>query len=47
MDFKDNPSKILDFVNEKSISKVYWNNMFGTDESKRDEEVQKILVTMV
>ena len=41
--FRDNPSKILDFVNEKSISKVYWNNMFGTDESKRDEEVQKTL----
>ena len=41
--FEDNPSKILDFVNEKSISKVYWNNMFGTDESKRDEEVQKTL----
>ena len=41
--FKDNPSKILDFVNEKSISKVYWNNMFGTDESKRDEEVKKTL----
>ena len=41
--FRDNPSKILDFVNEKSISKVYWNKMFGADESKRDEEVQKTL----
>ena len=41
--FRDNPSKVLDFVNEKSISKVYWNNMFGTDECKRDEEVQKTL----
>ncbi len=41
--FRDDPSKILDFVNEKSISKVFWNNMFGTDENKRDEEVQKTL----
>ena len=41
--FGDNPSKILDVVNERSISKVYWNNMFGADENKRDQEVQKIL----
>ncbi len=41
--FSDNPSKILDVINERSISKVYWNNMFGTDENKRDQEVQKIL----
>ncbi len=41
--FDDNPSKILDFVNERSISKVYWNNMFGADENKRDQDVQKIL----
>ena len=41
--FSDNPSKILDVVSERSISKVYWNNMFGTDENKRDQEVQKIL----
>ena len=41
--FSDNPSKILDVVNERSISKVYWNNMFGTDENNRDQEVQKIL----
>jgi deoxyribodipyrimidine photo-lyase len=41
--FSDNPSKILDVVNERSISKVYWNNMFGADENKRDQEVQKIL----
>ena len=42
--FSDNPSKILDIVSERSISKVYWNNMFGTDENKRDQEVQKILI---
>ena len=41
--FSDNPSKILNVVNERSISKVYWNNMFGIDENKRDQEVQKIL----
>ena len=41
--FDDNPSKILDVVKERSISKVYWNNMFGADEKKRDQDVQKIL----
>ena len=41
--FNDNPSKIMDLVNQRSISKVYWNNMFGADENNRDQEVQKIL----
>ena len=41
--FSDNPYKIMDVVNQRSISKVYWNNMFGTDENNRDQEVQKIL----
>ena len=41
--FNDNPSKIMDVVNQRSISKVYWNNMFGTDEDNRDQEVKKVL----
>ena len=41
--FSDNAKKILEVVNERSISKVYWNNMFGIDENKRDQEVQSIL----
>ena len=41
--FSDNANKILDIVNERSISRVYWNNMFGADENNRDQEVINIL----
>ena len=41
--FSDNANKILDIVNERSISKVNWNNMFGADENNRDKEVKNIL----
>jgi deoxyribodipyrimidine photo-lyase len=41
--FSDNPKKILDIVKERSISNVYWNNMFGTDESERDKKVKDLL----
>ena len=41
--FDDNANKILDVINERSISKVYWNNMFGVDENERDREVQNVL----
>ena len=41
--FNDNANKILDIINERSISKVYWNNMFGVDENRRDQELQNIL----
>ena len=41
--FSDNANKILNVINERLISKVYWNNMFGVDENKRDQEVQNIL----
>ncbi len=41
--FSDNANLILDIVNNRSISKVYWNNMFGADENKRDQEVKNIL----
>ena len=33
----------FDIINERSISKVYWNNMFGVDENRRDQELQNIL----
>ena len=42
--FSDNANLILDIVNERSISRVYWNNMFGFDENKRDSEVKNILI---
>mgnify|MGYP000175249945 CR=1 FL=1 len=41
--FNDNPKKILDTVKERSISKVFWNNMFGEDENIRDSKVKDIL----
>ena len=41
--FSDNANLILDIVNERSISRVYWNNMFGADENRRDQEVKNIL----
>ena len=41
--FSDNANLILDIVNERSISRVYWNNMFGVDENRRDQEVKNIL----
>ena len=41
--FNDNPIKILEVVNERSINNVFWNNTFGVDESYRDHEVKEIL----
>ena len=41
--FNDNTNKILDIVKERSISNVYWNNMFGEDENDRDKKVRIIL----
>ena len=41
--FDDNANKILDIVNQRSISKIYWNNMFGVDENIRDTKVKNIL----
>ena len=41
--FSDNANLLIDIVNERSISKVYWNNTFGVDENKRDQEVKNIL----
>ena len=41
--FSDNSNLILDIVNERSICRVYWNNMFGVEENRRDQEVKNIL----
>ena len=43
MGFEDNPKKILEVIKERSINKVYWNNMFGADEGTRDDKVKEIL----
>ena len=37
------PSIILNFVNERTITNVYWNNQFGIDEESRDKELQELL----
>ena len=41
--FIDNPKKILEVVKERAINNVYWNNMFGADESHRDKKVIETL----
>ncbi len=41
--YNDNPQKILDVVQERSLSKVYWNNTFGVDENIRDNKVRETL----
>ena len=41
--FVDNPKKIIEIVKERSINNVYWNNMFGADESHRDKKVIEAL----
>ena len=43
--FRDNAEKIIEIVKKRSITKVYWNNVFGADEQKRDEDVKQILET--
>ena len=41
--FNDNAEKIIETTKKRSITKVYWNNVFGTDEQKRDLDVKQIL----
>ena len=43
--FSDNAEKIIETIKKRSITKVYWNNVFGADEQKRDEDVKQILET--
>ena len=41
--FYDNPKKIYNLINERSITNIYWNNQFGEDEGLRDKEVKELL----
>ena len=43
--FSDNAEKIIETIKKRSITKVYWNNVFGADEQKRDQGVKQILET--
>jgi deoxyribodipyrimidine photo-lyase len=43
--FSDNAEKIIEIIKQRSITKVYWNNVFGADEQKRDSDVKHILKT--
>ena len=38
--FYDNPKKIYNLINERSITNIYWNNQFGEDEGLRDKKVK-------
>jgi deoxyribodipyrimidine photo-lyase len=37
------PSIILNLINERKITNVYWNHQFGIDEESRDRELQELL----
>ena len=39
----NDPSIILNLINERTITNVYWNNQFGIDEESRDRELQELL----
>jgi len=41
--FYDNPKKIYNLINERSITNIYWNNQFGEDEGLRDKKVKELL----
>jgi len=41
--FNEDPKKILNLLNERSITDVYWNNQFGIDEELRDKKVEELL----
>ena len=41
--FDNDASLIGKFIEEKNISKVFWNNQFGEDEARRDKFVQNDL----
>ena len=43
--FNDNAEKIFEIIKQRLITKVYWNNLFGADEQKRDQGVKQILET--
>ena len=39
VDFNDNLHIIFDLIKERSFNKVFFNNQFGNDEKKRDEQI--------
>jgi deoxyribodipyrimidine photo-lyase len=41
--FNEDPKKILNLLNERSITDIYWNNQFGIDEESRDKKVEELL----
>ena len=43
--FNDNAEKIIETIKKRSITKVFWNNVFGADEQKRDSDVKQVLQT--
>ena len=43
MDMLITQKRFINVVQERSISKVYWNNTFGVDENIRDSEVKEVL----
>ena len=43
--FNDNAKKIIETIKKRSITKVFWNNVFGADEQKRDLDVKQVLQT--
>ena len=43
--FNDNAEKIIETIKKRSITKIFWNNVFGADEQKRDSDVKQVLQT--
>ena len=43
--FNDNAEKIIETIQKRSITKIFWNNVFGADEQKRDLDVKQVLQT--
>ena len=41
--FNEDHKKILNLLNERSITDIYWNNQFGIDEESRDKKVEELL----
>ncbi|MFL2715249.1 MAG: cryptochrome/photolyase family protein [Gammaproteobacteria bacterium] len=42
--FNEDPKKILNLLNERSIKNIHWNNQFGIDEESRDKKVEELLI---
>jgi deoxyribodipyrimidine photo-lyase len=42
--FNEDPKKIFNLLNERSITDIHWNNQFGVDEESRDKRVKELLI---